>query len=382
VIAIIAPAAPASIRLPLGRPASSSYLFLAYPLAILASRGRGESWLHEHFVQLYHTPSRGLKVYTHPHCTSTHMAQVYDADFTGIAQQLVDPRQLQGDPLHELQKQLSQGVYPQVDVDMGRLGLTRDRRPFLHEILLCGHDSTRFEVLAFDTGGRLRRQWIEATSLAAALDVDGGALLRTLTQEGETVPAWLRADWCGRPQWILHEPTRHVEEGVDDADPARVLQELAHYVTNQPAADLPEARSCADTQLPADTRWGHGAQSGIIDAMRQPGTDCPMICLRLWWEHKRLMAHRLRWLAQLHGAPSFAAKQMEVLARRAGALRMSVLRHERQTRRAVVASPGRASIADGIEAIGKIEEQLLSTLFDQVQSLSGSWVKLSEAGTP
>jgi hypothetical protein len=383
-------------------PASISYLFLAYPLAILATHVRGESWLHEHFVQLYHAPSRGLKVYTHPHCTSTQMAQVYDAGFPGIVQRLLDPRQLQGDPLRELRMQLSLGVYPQIDVDMGRLGLTGEQRPFLHEILLCGCDPSRFEVLAFNTGGRLRRQWVEAARLAAALDVDGGELLRAMQQQGESTPAWLRADWSVRPKWILHEPTPGAE---DAADPDRVLQSLAHYMTSRPPVDLPEPQLPAD-QLPANTRWGHAAQSGLVDVLRQRGAECPLICFRLWWEHKKLMARRLKWLTiHLHRAPSFEAEQMEVLARRAGALRMTALRLERRGRLAGVTGAessygpiaGREdSLESGsprvsrrisdrlrkginsevVEDIARQERQLLNTLLEQAQ-----WVGPSEADT-
>ncbi len=75
---------PTTIQLPLAPPAASSYLFLAYPLAIVAAQSSAVPWLMERSVELYFIPGRGLKIHTHRGCTSVRMPEVYDADFPGL----------------------------------------------------------------------------------------------------------------------------------------------------------------------------------------------------------------------------------------------------------------------------------------------------------
>ncbi len=320
-----------SARLPLGRPASSSYLFFAYPLAILAARGVDSSWLHSHFLRLYHALGRGLKVYTHPNCTSTQMSQVYDAGYPRLMQRVVDPGQIITDPLDTLRQYLSQGIYPQVDVDFMQLGLEAYESAFLHEVLLCGFGMGCFELFAFDRSGRLSRQWVEARRLRAAMNVSGPHLLKERTSCGERVPAWLIADWRERPLWILHQPAADDSAQVSrGTQVTRVLEGLTAYLTDQPPEDLPPGR------LPGKTHWGHSAQLDWVDSLRQSDSQWSAICLRLWCEHKQIMAQRLHWLTQSMSGSAQAqqlaqqlAQQMTQLASRAQGLRLAALRQER-----------------------------------------------------
>ena len=386
----VAPSDPATIRLPLSTPVASSYLFLAYPLAILATQSWDQRWLLERFVELYFVPERGLKVHTHAACTSALMHRVYDADFPGMRQQRVDPRRQSGCPLAALRGHLRDGIYPQVDVDMNRLHPGSRGGPWLHEILICGTDQTRFEVYAFKGDGllrggwQLRQWWIEEADLLAALQIDGPALLDAARSRGEDLPRWLIKDWSARPLWILHQfTTEQRPDGtrgnngvsdpvIEDADDPRarpdastVLDQLALYLGN----DRP-ARAGID-ELPVDTHWGHAAQLALAMTIRQSG-HIPVICLRLWWEHKRVMAQRVRWLANLNDAQSAhkrVVEQMAELAREAGRLRLIALRHSRSTR----SSPDRChetgpeQVASGIERVAETERLLLRQILRRLR---------------
>lgn len=367
----------APIRLPLGRPAIASYLFLAYPLAILAAHGETVNWLLEHFIQFYHAPGRGLKVHTHTDCTAARLDRVYDAGFPGLQQRCLDPGTLTADPLEFLRYCLQTGIYPQIDVDMTLLGLGAPTDPWLHEVLVCGMAGSRFEFFAFDAHGRLCRQWVNAQDLALALRVDGRRLLTAARARGEELPDWLITDWGGRPRWILHQyacaqdtaadrlgerqPRRPeaLNTGWPDPDgPAtsQIVKQLDRYVRSLPPA---EARI---DRLPADTTWGCAAQTALGSTLRETGR-IPTICLRLWWEHKRIMARRLQWLAGHGLVEGWMVQRSTEWVQEAGRLRLAALRlaalgPQRQPH----ASKSCNRIAEGIAAMAREECTVLQQI--------------------
>lgn len=57
----------ATLSFPLAAPLVQSYLFHAYPLAILAGHGTASlPWILSSFIRLYHRPGGELKFYVHP----------------------------------------------------------------------------------------------------------------------------------------------------------------------------------------------------------------------------------------------------------------------------------------------------------------------------
>ncbi len=209
----------------------------------------------------------------------------------------LDPRRLPGCSLAALRRHLRDGTYVQVDVDMARLQPGLGGKPWLHEVLICGTDQGRFEVYALDRADQLRRWWIEDADLRAALQVDGPSLLEAEAQRGEDNPDWLISDWRERPLWILHRPTTDqpsettpVNDLRPSPDRAIVQSRLTAYLKGEPSSGIGE------DALPADTHWGQVAQLQLATTIRRSG-QFPPICLRLWWEHKRIMAQRLQWLA-------------------------------------------------------------------------------------
>jgi len=64
----------ATLSLPLGAPLVQSYLFLAYPVSILAGHGGASlPWILSTFVQLYHRPGGDLKFYAQPWSPADHL---------------------------------------------------------------------------------------------------------------------------------------------------------------------------------------------------------------------------------------------------------------------------------------------------------------------
>ncbi|MBT6145544.1 MAG: hypothetical protein HOH74_08955, partial [Gemmatimonadetes bacterium] len=111
-----------TLSLPLGAPLLQSYLFLAYPLAILAGHGDASlPWILSTFVQLYHRPGGDLKFYAHPWSPADHLRQVALNCCPWLdVQHLQQP--LLGRPLVPfLEGCIEHGCYPQIDIDYGRL---------------------------------------------------------------------------------------------------------------------------------------------------------------------------------------------------------------------------------------------------------------------
>ena len=264
-----------------------------------------------------------------------------------------------------LRRCLQSGIYPQIDVDMSLLGLGPHTDPWLHEVLLCGMAGSRLEIFAFDPAGRLCRQWVETQDLVRALRVDGRSLLTAARARGEALPDWLITDWGDRPSWILHQYTgaqhssagrlgQHRPDGpevlnsgsssLDGSAASDVVTQLEHYIQSMPPA------AARIDRLPGSTTWGTAAQLTLAATLRETG-HISAICLRLWWEHKRIMAGRLRWLAGHGRVEGWMIHRSTEWVQEAGRLRLAALRSQRQpdTPQACI------RIADGITAIAREE---------------------------
>ncbi len=269
--------------LPLGPPLVQSYLFHAYPLAILA--GHGETslpWILSTFVQLYHRPHGELKFYIHPWSPADHLRQTALFQCPWLDIQHVDQR-LPDTPLVPfLERCINRGLYAQIDIDYGCLP-GDPRLGWLHEILLFGVDrhAHLFEALTYAPDGtfhtfRLDGDTVEMAAAAAA------RLAHTHALEDE------------RPRLLLY---RYIDKAHVAFDVPAVCDQLWDYLE---AADSSVRHRTTAPVI--DALWGVATCPWLESEVIAVGAGRPPerldIPLRVWWEHKRLMAMRFAYLEQ------------------------------------------------------------------------------------
>jgi hypothetical protein len=271
----------ATLSLPLAAPLVQSHLFYAYPLAILAGRGDGcLPWILSTFVQLYHRTGGDLKFYVHPWSPADHLRQTALSSCPWLDVQHIDQR-LPGTPVVPfLERCIERGLYPQIDIDYGCLP-GDPRGGWLHEIMLCGLDRQVgvFEVLAYSPRGvfhtfRVDAETIETAAAAAA------RLAREQSFHDE------------RPRLLIY---RFVDDARPPFDVGALCDQLWDYL--EPADSSSRHRAIAPA---IDALWGAGTftwlESEVLADGAGESTEPLAIPLRVWWEHKRLMALRFLYL--------------------------------------------------------------------------------------
>ncbi len=305
----------ATISLPLGVPLVQSYLFLAYPLAILAGHGDvALPWILASFVQLYHRPGGDLKFYTHPWSPADHLRQVSLFTCPWLDVQHLDQR-LPGTPLVPfLGHCIERGLYVQIDIDYGCLP-GDPRRGWLHEILLTGVDRQArvFEALAYTAGGGFHSFRLDAETIETGTNAAAGL-------------ARQRPDSNERPRLLLYRfvpdtaaATPFNVEGLCDS--------LWDYL--EAANSSTRHRSIAPT---IQALWGIATstwlESQILTCNNAASANRLAISLRVWWEHKRLMALCFTYLERqgLLDPDRGAGAEARHIADQAWKIRLIVLR--------------------------------------------------------
>lgn len=274
-----------TLSLPLAPPLVQSYLFLAYPLAILAGHGQvAMRWVLSTFVQLYCQPNGSVMFYAHPWSPAHELRRVALSCCPFLDVQQLDQR-LVGTPLVPfLQRCIENGLYAQVDIDYSCLPWEQ-RQPWLHEILLCGVDrhARVFEALAYTPGGGFHAFRIDAdtieTAAAAAAKITRG------TPQARERPRLLLYRFVDD---TTHNSQRHM-------DVAGVCDHLWDYLE---AADSSHRHRAVAPAI--DAVWGVDTCSCLErDVLASGATSTTLSTpLRVWWEHKRLMALRFAQLEQ------------------------------------------------------------------------------------
>ncbi|HJP30449.1 MAG: hypothetical protein QF689_05275 [Candidatus Latescibacteria bacterium] len=271
----------ATLSLPLRTPLVQSYLFHAYPLAVLAGHGDASlPWVLTTFVQLYHRPGDDLKFYAHPWSPGDHLRQAALSHCPWLDVQQIDQRLLGARVIPFLEHCLDRGLYPQIDIDYGCLPWDT-RGQWLHEILLCGIDRRAgvFEALAYTHGGLLHTLRIDSETVAAAA-VAGCRLAEENSADDE------------RPRLLIY---RYIRDASATFDLEALCDQLWDYLESA------DSSSRHRTIAPViDALWGTNTCSWltaeILAAVDGASADRLTIPLRVWWEHKRLMTLRFDYL--------------------------------------------------------------------------------------
>lgn len=272
-----------AVSLPVAQPLVQSYLFLAYPLAILAGQGRAaRRWVLSNFVQLYCRPGGDLMFYAHPWSPADELRRVALTCCPFLDVQQLDQRLVGKSLVPFLQHCIEVGLYPQIDIDYGCLPWEQ-RGSWLHEILLCGLDRHAgvFEVLAYTPDGSFRVMRVDTDTIEVAAAA-AAAITHKTPQARE------------RPRLLLY---RFVH--ASSADPDRERMDVSglcdHLWDYLEAADSSLRHRAIAPRVQAV--WG--VDTGAMLESRAQDCDARStlrIPLRVWWEHKRLMALRFAQL--------------------------------------------------------------------------------------
>lgn len=296
----------ATLSLPIGPPLIRSYLFDAYPLAILAGQGQTSlPWILSTFIQLYQRPGSQLKFYAHPWRPGPHLRQspLFHCPW-------LDIQQVDQGLLHPLvtfvERCLSRGLYPQVDIDYGCLPWD-PRREWLHELLICGIDraARELEVLAYTPDGGFH---------VVRVDIE--------TIERATAAAHGLSNTDERPRTVVYRFVDHPSPPTVDVH--AVAQQLWDYVESADSSARYRAIAPA-----IRATWGIATADVLARQLREGTAHDLDIPLRVWWEHKRLLSMCVGWLEGEGWLDSSLelSTQARQLAREAWQARLLALRH-------------------------------------------------------
>jgi hypothetical protein len=363
-----------SVRLPLHDPPFTSYLFLLYPLAILARDRAYLPWLYGTHLQWFVYPGEELKLYVHPLSLSHSLADAHRLGCPLLEVQSLEVRALRSlapEPETALIRLLEQGYYVQLDLDHYFLPFRVEyrRRHYLHEVLLYGHDLAGFSALAYDGGGQIGTYPLPGACLVPALATPVEVYLEDTARLPGGIPPWFGQAMAGRPRIFLFRYGAEPVTPLDLDERLRVLiEQLDDYLTGRNSSER--------YRLVAPPRpggaWGIQVYPALAEAIERAASGAgryPAVPLRLLWEHKRCMAGRLAWVEETGRLPAAAglANRWTAVTDLAESLRLVLLRWAATGRASTLAEANRL-----LAGLAATEKPLLRELLDGLRERSGA----------
>ncbi len=348
------------IHLPLTRPPFVAYLFLHFPLSILARCRAYLPWFYQTHVQWFTHPGEDLRLYVHPLSLSHSLTDALRLGCPLLDVQSVSTAAFLGtvtNPAEALVEYLRQGYYVQLDLDHYHLPFHVEyrRRHYLHEALIHGHEAgTGFRSLAPDGAGRWGTQWLSAPVLLAAMSADASVYAAEAARMPGGPPYWYEQAMAGRPRLFLF---RYDGRRPPRLDAWSLVEQLQDYVDS--------ANSSRRHRLVTPAReggaWGLAAYGGLadaIDAAAAVGRGFPVGPMRLLLEHKQVMGERWRYLEAAGWLPPAAAlsQRWQPVTDLAAATRLAFLRWAARGRK-----PTACDTRSLLSRVSQAEEPLLRT---------------------
>lgn len=357
-----------SARLPLHHPPFTAYLFLLYPLSILARDRAYLPWLYATHLQWFVYPGEELKLYLHPLSISHSLVDAHRLGCPLLEVQTLRTevlRSLAEDPEPALIRLLEQGYYLQLDLDHFHLPFRVEyqRRHFLHELLLFGHDpAVGFSALAFDGAGQGGTYPVPAACLGPALATPVEAYLEEAARLPGGVPAWFDQAMTGRPGLFLFRYRGQPVPALE-FDERGLLEQLDDYLAGRNSSE----RHRLVTPPRPGGAWGIEVYPALVQGIEAAAAGTapyPAVPFRLLGEHKQCMAGRLAWLEAAGRLPASAglANRWITVIGLAEALRLVLLRWAAIGRSSTLAESCRL-----LTGLAKAEEPLLHELLERLQ---------------
>lgn len=341
--------------LPLSSPPLTGYLHHAFPLSILAGRRHFHPWLYGQYIQLscpgHYDFERVVKqrfelfdFYNHPDYSAVHpFRHVLVAPF--LESHWLDRRLVvRTDGLTTfLVEAIGLGYYVEACVDAFYVpgSDAYQERHSCQEVLVSGFDSVS-----------------ESFVVSIGFDRSGDYTIDELTFD-EVERAIASADLKGHTNQLGLCLLRPIPEISHELDTEWILAQLEDYVWSKNSSRRFAALRNHDTRF-----YGLATYEWLERYFRflRDRPDCTDVRpIHIFWEHKKLMMDRLRYLEArgvLFGGDGFSDRY-ERLATKAGVLRMMLLK-ARLTRDPSIVE----RIADGVGQMGLEEREVLLELIE------------------
>jgi hypothetical protein len=285
--------------LPLRQPPIISYYTYMFRLGIMAARDEYLPWLFSNHIQLFHIPGELLHFYTHPWCTTPRSRDACLSTCPLLDSMALDRGMwrhiLAGDPVSYVIQCIDDGYYVQVDEDDFYVpsSVHFGRQHLLHELLIVGYDQER--ELLYSLGfyrGRFAVTALSYQQFKEAVAVDMGLLLDNEEARGRLFDR-KRENMLERPQAMLY---RYREGAAVRFDAAAVGEQLRDYLMS--ANSSQRYRSLVAPISGAI--WGMEIHAFLIEHLSRVENkkeEYNPIFVRIFCEHKNVMAMRLRYMA-------------------------------------------------------------------------------------
>ncbi len=277
-------------QIPVLEPPVTSYLFYMYPLSVIRPHMAFSPWICSNYLQLYHYNDRDLKFYVSPFSPKGGKKNSYFVvcpflEIQSLEQSMITRRR--DDIIQFVMKSLDEDWHVQLDVDYFHLPSTAPYKQFhyLHEVLVSGYDdnSKTFEISGYDRLWKYQKSTITFSDLfEAVIDKTANDSTYPADQLDESPKAFLyRTDHNRKCDIDIRQMYELLSDYLESANTAEKYRML--YVPQE------------------DGLWGVSVYSYLIELLDQcRSLDTLTIPLRVLWEHKRIMAERIRYLEE-HG---------------------------------------------------------------------------------
>ena len=355
--------------LPLKSPPISAHLFHMFPLSILATCTDYLPWFYSNYIQLYRFAGGGLKFYVHPFSPGSSLSRVYYTTCPWLDIQVLDQTLIArtlGEFSLFIRHCIDADYYVQVDADFYFLPDRQhfQQRHFLHELLISGYDleEETVHVSGFDARGVYAHSWVAHATVEQSISTPKQTFFEEYEKQGTSVPDWLRDSMLERPRLFLY---RYIPQGEYEFDVEAVAEQLQDYLHSADTAQ--RFRMLANPR--PDGLWGMATYEYLSDLLsrlpsgEQNGSAIP---LRTFWEHKKCMLDRLRYMESggYLGPANEFSRAFEELVKKAQQLRLILLRWQNRQ------APSSIDISlDLLRQIATTECSLLGSVLAQIHGL-------------
>ncbi|PQZ53512.1 MULTISPECIES: hypothetical protein [unclassified Microbacterium] len=300
---------PKPTLLPVSKPAAYAYQFYAFPLSIIAQSPGSEQWLYSNYIQLAYDP-RGQACHV-PFCfyLNDYARSPWLSSHRVRREWFAGPRLLQN-----IADAVADGWYVYLMWDEWHVERRRYHREemYPHDVLIHGFDPAAGTIQAFGYDERY-----QLSSLAIPVE------------QFEAASASLDENVDFETPMILYKPRDGSEYGVDVE---LVVRTLGEYVEG-----FNTSTHFAMETAPMERFYGVETYEPLADYLAgylRGSIEYDIRHLQVLWEHKRLMAARMKHLASTFPAlddllPEFNRLQRASLRLRNDLLRIEHLGHQR-----------------------------------------------------
>lgn len=275
-------------KIPVQEPPVTSYMFYMYPLSIMCPHVAFTPWICSNYIQLYHYNDRDLKFYVSPFSPKGGKKNSYYVacpflEIQNLEQSMIT--RTRDDIIQFVIASLDEDWHVQLDVDYFYLPSTAPYRKFhfLHEVLVSGYDDNNetFDISGYDRSWKYHVATITFSDLFEAVS----AVDKTLNDNAYPVD---QSDES--PKVILYRSDNDKEYEIDIG---QMYESLSDYLESVNTAEkyrmlwVPQEKGL----------WGVSVYSYLTESLDQGrNLETLTIPLRVLWEHKKVMAERIRYL--------------------------------------------------------------------------------------